>query len=160
MQSIQHNVWIIQVGQHGNLLLHRVNRLHSAEQCRGGSRVVGGVTVVSFFFFSVCWAALLRLACPRALGLFIETQHRLYGEGRAEQSWLILMSRYQNSTLDTKFNIQIFEACLQQISQWTRASSAVRPCQSHRHTDGLYWAAELQIWPWFLCKDSNFLHHF
>lgn len=39
-----------------------------------------------FFFFSVCWAALCRLPCPRALGLFIETQCCLYSEGRAEQA--------------------------------------------------------------------------
>lgn len=62
----------------------------------GGSEVVGGVTVslLSFFnsFFScVCWAALFRLACPRALGLFIETQRCLYGDGRAEQAHSAVM---------------------------------------------------------------------
>lgn len=68
----------------------------------GGRRVVGGVTVSFFFFFflCVCWAALLRLACPRASGLFIETQHHLYGEGRGDQSRAELAD-YQNSTLDT-----------------------------------------------------------
>ncbi len=38
----------------------------------------------NFSFFCVCWAAVLRLACLRASGLFIETQNCLYGEGRAE----------------------------------------------------------------------------
>lgn len=54
-----------------------------------------------FFFlsFSVCWAALFRLPCSRALGLFLETQCCLYGEGSEEQRKLILLSCYQNSSL-------------------------------------------------------------
>lgn len=64
MRSVQHSVCIIQVGQHGNLLLPRVNRLDSAEQCRGEAELL----VVSrwcLFFFLCLLGGLAQAGLPQ-----------------------------------------------------------------------------------------------